>query len=69
MEFNAKFLERNVTDYSRNILSNAEHSAENQQIEGTIIYIDAFSNAISAHGSAATSPSYTAARSFATFMG
>ena len=39
----------NTTDYlnfKRMFTESAEHSAENQQIEGTIIYIDAFFNAI-----------------------
>ena len=39
----------NTTEYlkfKRMFTESAEHSAENQQIEGTIIYIDAFFNAI-----------------------
>lgn len=42
-------LSGNTTEYlnfKRMFTETAEHSAENQQIEGTIIYIDAFSNAI-----------------------
>ena len=42
-------LSGNTTEYlnfKRMFTETAEHSAENQQIEGTIIYIDAFFNAI-----------------------